>query len=119
MTEYTTHMDIKFQDLERFDLKAMVDACTDQWYNQTLVEVNDSWVRLGVLRGEYHWHEHKEDEFFLVLDGKLLIDLPESTVELGPWQGITVPKGTQHRPRAPHRIVVVMLESAGVVPTGD
>jgi mannose-6-phosphate isomerase-like protein (cupin superfamily) len=74
--------------------------------------------RLG---GEFHWHKHEDqDEFFLVLDGELLIDLEDrETVALGIHQGYTVPKGVVHRTRAPRRTAVLMVEAAGVVPTGD
>ena len=120
MTLYTTHLDIKYPSGREFDIQALVDACEDDWYNQTLCQVNDSVVRLGVLEGEYHWHTHeREDEFFMVLDGTLLIDLEDRVVELGPRQAITIPKGVRHRPRSPQRTVVIMLEGAGVVPTGD
>jgi mannose-6-phosphate isomerase-like protein (cupin superfamily) len=117
---YHTYLDIKYGLGERFDVQALVDACEFDWYNQTLCQVNDSVVRLGVLKGEYHWHQHEdEDEFFMVLDGRLLIDFEGQTVELGPRQAITVQKGIQHRPRAPERTVVIMIERVGVVPTGD
>ncbi|MDQ6846019.1 MAG: cupin domain-containing protein [Candidatus Dormibacteraeota bacterium] len=120
MTTYTTHLDMKFAPLERIDVQALVDACTDKWYNQTLCAVNESVVRLGVLEGEYHWHTHEEeDEFFFVVDGGLLMDLDSGTVELGTQQAITVPKGVRHRPRAPRRTVVLMMERCSVVPTGD
>jgi mannose-6-phosphate isomerase-like protein (cupin superfamily) len=90
---YATHLDIKFDPLEVIDLQAIADACTDRWYNQTLCRVNDSVVRLGVVQGEYHWHKHdKEDEFFYVVEGRLLIDLEDRTVELVPRQGFVVPK---------------------------
>jgi mannose-6-phosphate isomerase-like protein (cupin superfamily) len=82
--------------------------------------VNDSVVRLGVVRGEYHWHQHdKEDEFFYVVEGRLLIDLKGRTIELGERQGYVVPKGVVHRTRAPERTVILMVETAGIVPTGD
>ena len=120
MTEYATFLDIKYQPLELIDLQALADAAAHPWYNQTLCRANDSVVRLGVLQGEYHWHQHDdEDEFFLVLDGRLLIDLEGRTVDVGPRQAITVPRGVRHRPRAPERTIVVMMEGAGVVPTGD
>jgi len=120
LTEYTTHLDIKYPAGEEFDIQALVDACEEEWYNQTLCRVNDSVIRLGVLQGEYHWHQHDdEDEFFMVLEGSLLIDFEDRVVELGRRQAITVPKGVRHRPRAPERTVVVMVEGAGVVPTGD
>jgi hypothetical protein len=120
MTTYSTHLDVKFAPLELIDVQAMVDACTDRWYNQTLCGVNDAVVRLGVLQGEYHWHSHEDgDEFFLVLDGTLLIDLEDRTVELGRRQAITIPCQMRHRPRAPERTIVVMVERSTVVPTGN
>jgi mannose-6-phosphate isomerase-like protein (cupin superfamily) len=77
-------------------------------------------VRLGVLQGEYHWHHHdREDEFFYVVEGRFLIDLEDRTVTLDAGQGFVVPKGVKHRTRAPERVVVLMVEPAGVVPTGD
>lgn len=120
MTDYATFLDVKYPALERVDLQQLIDANTHPWYNQTLCRVNDSVVRLGVLAGEYHWHQHDdEDEFFFVLEGRLLIDLEERIIELGPRQGVTVPRGVTHRPRAPKRTVVLMMEGADVIPTGD
>ena len=117
---YATHLNVQFAPLERIDVPALVRACTDQWYNQTLCRVNESVVRLGVVQGEYHWHKHDEDdEFFYVVEGRFWIDLPDRVVELGPGQGVVVPKGTMHRPRAPERTVILMVETAGIVPTGD
>jgi mannose-6-phosphate isomerase-like protein (cupin superfamily) len=117
---YRIHTDVRFGPLERFDVDALVDACTDPWWNQTLTAVNDCVFRLGILRGEFHWHHHdEEDELFFVLSGRLLVDLEEETVELGPHQGITVPCGERHRTRAPERTVVLMMSGAGVVPVGD
>jgi len=106
--------------LEIIEEKALADACTFQWYNQTLCQVNGSVVRLGVFHGEYHWHKHDEDdEFFYVLEGQLLIDLQDRTVSLNPRQGFVVPKGIVHRTRAPQRTVVLMVENAGIIPTGN
>ena len=117
---YATHLDIKFPVLTVVDVPALVEACTDRWYNQTLCQVNDSVARVGVLQGEYHWHQHHdEDEFFFVLDGKFIIDLGDHSVELSRWQGFVVPKGVVHRTRAPERAVVLMVETAAIVPTGD
>ena len=117
---YATHLNILHKALEVVDVQALADACTDEWYNQTLCKVNDSVVRMGVVRGEYHWHKHdKDDEFFYVVEGRFLIDLEGRTVELGPRQGFVVPKGVTHRTRAPERCVILMVENAGIVPTGD
>ena len=118
---YATHLNILRGPLEVVDVQPLVDACRDRWYNQTLCCVNDSVVRLGVIQGEYHWHKHDdEDEFFYVVEGELLIDLEgRDTVALAPRQGFVVPKGVVHRTRAPERAVILMVEGAGIVPTGD
>ena len=72
------------------------------------------------LRGEYHWHKHdNDDEFFFVLEGHLLIDLEDKTVDLEPWQGFVVPKGITHRTRGPEKVIVLMVETAAITPTGD
>lgn len=117
---YETRLNILCQPLELIDEKALADACAYKWYNQTLCQVNGSVVRLGVVQGEYHWHKHdNDDEFFYVLEGKLLIDLEGRTMELSPRQGTVVPKGVLHRTRAPQRTVILMVENAGIIPTGN
>src|SRR5690348_18301434 len=117
---YETRLNIEFQPLQLIDEKALSDACQYKWFNQTLCQVNGSVVRLGVIQGEYHWHKHDEDdEFFYVVEGKLLIDLEERTLELEPRQGTVVPRGVLHRTRAPQRTVILMVENAGIIPTGN
>jgi mannose-6-phosphate isomerase-like protein (cupin superfamily) len=117
---YATFLNVNYPPLTLVDIPALVAANTERWYNQTLSRVNESVVRLAVIQGEYHWHKHDdEDEFFLVLEGRLLIDLESRTVDLAPWQGFVVPRGVVHRTRAPERTVMIMVEGAGVVPTGD
>ena len=118
---YVNHMNILYGPLQLIDIQALVGQCTDQWYNQTLCQVNDSVVRLGILHGEYHWHKHdREDEFFFTLDGKLIIEFEgRESVELHPHQGYVVPRGVVHKTRAPEKTIVLMIETAGIVPTGD
>ena len=117
---YSINLDTRYAPLEVVDVRALVDACTDPWYNQTLCRVNDSVVRLGVVHGQFHWHKHdREDEFFYVVEGGFVIELEGRTVELAPRQGFTVPKGVLHRTGAPERTVILMIEGAGVKPTGD
>jgi mannose-6-phosphate isomerase-like protein (cupin superfamily) len=117
---YDIRLDEKYGHLELIDLGAEA-AAHEPWFNQTLTRVNDSVVRLGVIEGDFHWHKHDdEDEFFLVLEGRLLIDFEDrDTVTLEPRHAINVPRGVVHRTRAPERTVILMLEGAGVVPTGD
>ncbi len=117
--QYAIDREVRYCPLEVVDLPALVEACTDPWYSQTLCRVNDCVVRLGVF-GEFHWHKHeKEDEFFHVVSGRLAVDLEERTAELQPGQGFTIPRGVLHRTRASERTVVLMVEGAGVEPTGD
>ena len=117
---YSIHLDTRYGPLELVDIQELVNAVSDPWYNQTLCRVNDCVVRLGVVQGEFHWHKHdEEDEFFYVVEGRFIIDLEDRTVELAPRQGFTVPKGVMHKPRAPEKTVILMIEGAGVKPTGD
>lgn len=117
---YATYLDVKFPALSLVDVPSLVTAVTDRWYNQTLCKVNDSVVRLGVMQGEYHWHQHAaDDEFFFVLEGTFIIDLEDRSVELQPQQGFVVPRGVVHRTRAPERAVILMMETAAIVPTGE
>ena len=118
--DYVTKLDIKYEHLQRIDIPQMVKECNDKWFNQTLTQVNESVVRLGIVEGEYHWHKHdNHDEFFFVLEGQLLIDLEGQTIELNPNQGVTISKGVMHRPRAPKRTVMLMVETSAIQPTGD
>ena len=117
---YETRLNILHKPLELIDERALAEAAPHKWYNQTLCQVNESVVRLGVIEGEYHWHKHdNDDEFFYVVEGKLLIDLEGRTIELAPRQGFVVPKTVMHRTRAPQRTVILMVENAGIIPTGD
>ncbi len=117
---YVTHLDIKYGPLEIVDVPGLAKACRDTWYNQTLCRVNDSVVRLGIVQGEYHWHRHEaDDEFFFVIEGRLFVDLEDRSFELAARQGLVVPRGTSHRTRAPERTVILMVENAEIVPTGD
>lgn len=113
-------MNEKLGQSEIIDVNGIVDACSEKWYNTTLSQVNDSLVRLGIFQGEFHWHHHdSEDEFFFVISGRLLLDLPEGTVELEKSQGYTVPRGIEHRTRAEKRTIVLMVETDTVNPRGD
>jgi mannose-6-phosphate isomerase-like protein (cupin superfamily) len=117
---YDIRLDDKYGHLKLIDVPAEA-AAHEPWFNQTLTTVNNSVVRFGLFQGEFHWHKHDDqDEFFFVLDGELFLDVEgPGTITLAPHQGYTVPKGVMHRTRAPKRTTVLMVEAAGVVPTGD
>ena len=117
---YVTRLNTQFAPLEIVEVAALAAACEHRWYNQTLCQVNNSVVRLGVVQGEYHWHKHDlDDEFFYVIEGRLLIDLEDRVIDLAPRQGVVIPKGVMHRPRAPERTVMLMVETKDIVPTGS
>lgn len=121
VTEYDIRLDVRCGHSTVIDVPGLVAERDHPWWNQSLSRVNDCVVRLGVVKGEFHWHHHEaEDELFFVLEGQLLLDVEGGgTVALGPHQGYTVPKGVRHRTRAPERVVMLMVEGAGVRPTGD
>jgi mannose-6-phosphate isomerase-like protein (cupin superfamily) len=128
---YLTILETKYKPLEVIEEKLTAEAAPHPWYNETLCNVNDSVVRLGVVQGSYHWHNHQqEDEFFYIVEGRLLIDLinphdPATTednprtIDLGPRQGVVIPKGVMHRPRAAQRTVMLMVETNTIRPTGS
>jgi len=117
---YETRLNILHGPLELIDINKMAADCYFWWFNQTLCKVNDSVVRVGIIEGEYHWHKHdNDDEFFYVVDGKLFIDLEDKTVELTPGQGFVVPRTVVHRTRAPKHTIILMVENAGIIPTGN
>ena len=117
--KYNINTDTRYDHLEVVNVPAIVAGCRKKWFNQTLVRVNDSVVRLGIVRGVFHWHKHKEDdEFFFVLSGRLAIQLEGRTIELGPGQGAVVPRGVMHRPRAARKTVMLMVETNRIEPEG-
>lgn len=118
--KYSIDLEIKYKPLEIIDIPQLIEDCTEKWQNLSLCNVNDSVVRLAVIEGEFHWHKHeKEDEFFFVIDGLLLIDLEDTVIELRSKQGFTVPKGIIHRTRAPTRTSLLVVEQDTIKPTGD
>lgn len=118
--KYNINTNIKYNHLELVNVPEIVENCTEKWFNQTLTEVNDSLVRLGIFEGEFHWHKHdNDDEFFYVIEGKLTIETEKGNFHLEKNQGVTIPKGIMHRPVSPEKSVVLMIETNKIVPTGD
>ena len=118
--KYQNNMNIAFEHAQIIDVDQMVEDNKHPWLNQTLTQVNDCVIRLGIIEGEYHWHEHEnEDEFFYVLEGTLFIDLEDRTIELNPNQGATISKNVLHRTRASKKVVMLMVETKHIIPTGN
>ena len=119
-TQYHINLDTRYQHFERIDIADIDKANKEKWFNQTLTQVNDSVVRVAIVEGEFHWHRHEnDDEFFFVLEGQLLIDLEDRTIELNPGQGVTITKNVMHRPRAPKKTIMLLVENSTIKPTGD
>jgi len=110
-----------FEGLQKIAIADVKQLSDHPWFNRTLCGVNGSLVRVGVFKGEFHWHAHdKEDEFFLVLEGDFAIEIEgRDTMYLKPFEGVMVPRGVRHRPLAPNGATVLMVEQDTIVPTGS
>ena len=104
---------VRFPPLVVVDLASEASAVTDPYRNQVISQVNTSCLRLGVITGDYPWHQHpRSDELFLVMEGKFEIELADGrTLRLGPWQSVVVPAGIVHRTRGVGRSVTLCFES--------
>ena len=103
------------------DLAAKLATFTEAFQPRSVALFNGLDVMVAKLRGEYHWHVHDTtDDFFLVLDGRVEIDLEDgSTVTLHPGQMFVVPKGMRHRPRAQGEAQILLIEPTGTPNSGD
>jgi len=121
MADYQINTEVKYPPLARVDLDAVRAGFDHPWVNQTLLRMNDAVLRLGVVKGEFHWHKHDDsDELFYVVEGKLFVEVEGgATVELGPRQAFLVPKGKVHRTRAPDGVTMLMMGAAEINPRGD
>ncbi len=104
-----------------FNLEAIDQQLGDTfWSPIEVARFNDTVIRAAAFKGEYHWHSHEhEDECFLVMKGSIIIDMETGSVALHEGEGYVVPKGTQHRPRAQERAVVLLIEPAKLISTGN
>jgi mannose-6-phosphate isomerase-like protein (cupin superfamily) len=92
----------------------------DHWSPKIAGELNDSYVKLVKLRGEFVWHHHEnEDELFLVVKGKLTIKLRDAAIKLEPGEFVIIPKGVEHLPVAEEEVHVVLLEPKSTLNTGN
>jgi mannose-6-phosphate isomerase-like protein (cupin superfamily) len=92
----------------------------EHWSPRTVTQLNDYDVMVVKAKGEFVWHKHDDtDDFFLVLEGVLDIQLCDRTVTLGPGQMYVVPKGVEHRPVAKEEVHLLLIEPSGTPNTGD
>ncbi len=89
------------------------------WKPLDVVKINDWVLRAAAFKGKFHWHKHNEDEFFLIYKGEIFIDTENGLIKLSKGEGVVIPKGVQHRPRAAKRAVVLMFEPERLDTKGD
>lgn len=106
--------------LERIDLRQVKKELKEAWMPVDVARVNDSAVRFARIKGEYHWHTHRlSDEFFLVQEGKMLIQTTEGDVPLEKGQGVLVPKGMRHRSKSDKGAITLVFELQSTKKEGD
>jgi mannose-6-phosphate isomerase-like protein (cupin superfamily) len=92
----------------------------DHWSPKIIGELNGQEVKLAKVKGEFVWHDHKnEDELFFIVKGKLKIEFRDKTVELNEGEMIVVPKGVEHRPIAEEEVWIMLFEPAEIKHTGE
>ncbi|OYV36731.1 MAG: mannose-6-phosphate isomerase [Rhodospirillales bacterium 20-64-7] len=102
------------------DLTEKLAQFSEQWRPKIVADFNGHDVMVVKLQGEFVWHSHPEtDDFFYVLKGRLVIQLRDRDVELGPGELFVVPKGVEHRPVAREEVHVLLIEPQGTPNTGD
>jgi mannose-6-phosphate isomerase-like protein (cupin superfamily) len=105
---------------EPVNLAAKLAGITDYWRPRVVGELNGQAVKLVKLRGEFVWHHHDaEDELFLVLSGRLRMELRDGAREMGPGEFIVIPRGVEHRPVAIEETALLLFEPLGVLNTGN
>ncbi|GAB2617273.1 cupin domain-containing protein [Streptomyces capparidis] len=93
---------------------------SDLWAQKKIADLNDYEIKLAKLKGEFVWHTHEDtDELFLVVSGRLTIQLRDGDVELGPGELFVVPRGVEHCPVAAEETAILLVEPAGTLNTGD
>lgn len=108
------------EEIRVVDISEKFGLFSEHWQPRIAGELNDSYVKLAKLKGEFVWHRHQnEDELFWVVKGTLLIKLRDGEITLRPGQFAIIPKGVEHLPVAAEEVHVVLLEPKTTVNTGD
>ena len=101
------------------NLSRKFELFSERWAPKVIAEMNDYQFKLVRIRGDFMWHDHPEtDETFFVLEGRLRIDYPDGSVELGAGEMHIVPKGVRHKPSAAEEVKLLLVEPRGVLNTG-
>ncbi len=104
----------------KYDLDKIDEQLGDTFWSPVDVAYVNDWVlRAAAFKGEFHWHSHQDDEFFLVHKGSIVIETEKGAIELNEGEGAVIPKGLKHKPSASRRAVVLMLEPKQLKSVGD
>ena len=106
--------------MEKLNLYQKLDLIDAYWSPKIVGELNGQHVKLAKLKGEFVWHHHdEEDELFLVLKGRLLIQFRDGEAVLEEGDCLVIPRGVEHRPVAEEEVSVLLFEPAGTLNTGN
>ena len=106
--------------IETIDISQKFELFSDAWHPRIVAELNDSYVKLVRLHGEFVWHQHEnEDELFLVIHGTLVIKLRDRDLTIGEGQFAVIPKGVEHLPVADAEVLAMLIEPRATRNTGD
>jgi mannose-6-phosphate isomerase-like protein (cupin superfamily) len=106
--------------VEVVDLSQKFELFSEQWSPKIVGELNDSYIKLARLQGEFVWHQHEqEDELFLVIKGSLVIRLRDRDLTLTQGQFVIIPRGVEHLPVAEQEVQVLLMEPKSTLNTGD
>ena len=106
--------------MEKVNVAQKFDLFSDYWSPKIAGELNDSYIKLAKLKGEFVWHHHEnEDELFLVTMGQLLIKLRDGEVRIGPGEFVVIPRGVEHKPVAEDEVHVILIEPKSTLNTGN
>lgn len=106
--------------IEKVNLSQKLGLFSEYWNPKIVGEVNDAYVKVTKLKGDFFWHHHEEeDELFLVVKGRLRIELRDGMVELESGEFVVIPKGVEHRPVADEEVEVMLIEPKTTLHTGN
>ena len=104
----------------KINLREKLGRFSDHWSPKIVADLNDSHVKVVKIQGEFVWHHHaEEDELFLVLHGRLIMELRDGSLTLEPGEFVVIPKGVEHRPVAPEEVHLLLIEPKGIKHTGN
>lgn len=106
--------------IETVNLNQKLDTFQEYWNPKIIGELNGQFVKVAKLKGEFVMHQHEnEDELFLVLKGRLLMEMPDRTLEINEGEFVIIPRGTPHKPIAPNEVKILLFEPEATLNTGN